>query len=121
MGGQGRKRTWGPQPEVHSQIRKARPRDWAVLSLLARPVPSSSRDVLRRVERDPWDYSIRRILLAGTNPRCPTRGSITTLLGDSTAVSDSGRPLGAGCSKLGLASLPGSACMQDKLKLQGRA
>lgn len=49
---------------------------------------------------------IRRILLAGIMPRCPTRGSITTLLGDSTAVSDSGRLLGAGCPKMGLASVP---------------
>lgn len=51
---------------------------------------------------------IRRILLAGIMPRCPTRGSITTLLGDSTAVSDSGRSSWGSLSEMGLASL--NAC-----------
>lgn len=75
--------------------------------------PSSFWDVLS----EPGLREIRRILLAGINPRCPTSGSITTLLGE-TVLQHLILNVFLGQAVQNGPSLP--ACMQDKLN-QGRA
>lgn len=91
------------------QMRKAHPRGWP-----ARSPPSSAQG-----------REIRVILLAGTTgtSRLPHHRSITTLLGQGTAVSDSGRQDSRQATDLdiwgrGRPSKLGLAPLRDKLKLE---
>lgn len=68
--------------QLDDQNRKARPRDWAVL---ARLVPSQF-CFFCAGSRDPWDPVGRHQC-----PAAPPQRSITTLLGDTSAVSGSGQ------------------------------